>query len=102
MENASTTTAPSLDKRTAKLEKAVLQRADELRRAALKVDFQKPPGKFSCFPRETSKESDTFESRKVAVWAVLLHFQRQCSALLEVREGCENPDTQPTIQLLSP
>ncbi|MEW5298780.1 MAG: hypothetical protein WDW36_001863 [Sanguina aurantia] len=43
VENASTTTAPSLDKRTAKLRKAVLQRADELRRAALKADFQKPP-----------------------------------------------------------
>ena len=43
-ENASANTAPSLERRTAKLEKVVAERAQELRRAALKADFQAPPG----------------------------------------------------------
>jgi hypothetical protein len=44
VENASATDIPSLEKRTAKLERAVVARAEELRRAALKSDFEPPPG----------------------------------------------------------
>ncbi|GIL65137.1 hypothetical protein Vafri_18949, partial [Volvox africanus] len=43
VENASATDIPSLEKRTAKLERAVVARAEELRRAALKTDFEAPP-----------------------------------------------------------
>ncbi|EFJ41998.1 hypothetical protein VOLCADRAFT_119536 [Volvox carteri f. nagariensis] len=43
VDHASATDVPSLEKRTAKLERAVVARAEELRRAALKSDFQPPP-----------------------------------------------------------
>ncbi len=44
MENASATDIPSLEKRTAKLERGVVARAEELRWAALKSDFEPPLG----------------------------------------------------------
>lgn len=43
VENASASDVPSLEKRTAKLERAVVARAEELRRAALRNDFEPPP-----------------------------------------------------------
>ena len=45
VENASLTTEPTLERRTAKLQRAVAQRAAEVRHEALKLDFQRPPGK---------------------------------------------------------
>lgn len=45
VENASKTEAPSLEKRAARLQKAVVERANELRRSACHMDFTPPPGK---------------------------------------------------------
>ena len=44
VENASSTAEPNLEKRTAKLQKAVARRAEEVRRNALRLEFQQPPG----------------------------------------------------------
>lgn len=43
VDNASAADVPSLERRAAKLERAVVARAEELRRAALKSDFEPPP-----------------------------------------------------------
>lgn len=44
VEDASTREVPSLELRAAKLEKAVAARAEEMRRAAIKLEFMPPPG----------------------------------------------------------
>ena len=58
MENASLTSEPTLEKRTAKLQRAVAQRATEARQDALKLDFQAAPGGEFCTRGEEEEEPD--------------------------------------------
>ena len=48
VENASQTAEPNLEKRTAKLQKAVAKRAEEVRRNFLRLEFTPPPGVKGC------------------------------------------------------
>ena len=44
VENASSSVEPNLEKRTAKLQRQVAKRAEEVRRNTLRLEFQPPPG----------------------------------------------------------
>ena len=58
VENASQTAEPNLEKRTAKLQKAVAKRAEEVRRNFLRLEFTPPPGE-SSHPRQVIVHTPT-------------------------------------------